>query len=294
MPRLARIKGDGEVFYHLCNKIAGKKNEFPLSEDKKASRKFVDFIHFYGEAYQCEIVSFVVMGNHYHLIVQFEEFQELTEKQLYKIAQKFYPNTHEFTKEWDEAQWERFNNRIYDVSEFMRNVQMGFSKWYNKTYQRKGRLWAERFKSVILTDEKSILNCMQYIELNPVRAGIIKSNRPEDYEYSSLYMRDIKLDYWLKDLTVLMEESDHKSALQKYKAMVYYRGGVRSKEGQKEIPESVIEQVERENFESKRVFMKKLRFYSDGLIIGTEELISEWLGKLRDKVVFKRRINLIT
>ena len=44
---------------------------------------------------------------------------------------------------------------------------------------KKGYFWSERFKSVIVENGGTLINCLAYIELNPVRAGLVK--RPEDY-----------------------------------------------------------------------------------------------------------------
>ncbi len=50
----------------------------------------------------------------------------------------------------------------------MGNVQSAFARWYNKTYQRRGRFWADRFKSVYLETTQAVQDCLLYVELNPV------------------------------------------------------------------------------------------------------------------------------
>jgi hypothetical protein len=44
--------------------------------------------------------------------------------------------------------------------------------------------WSDRFKSVIVENGETLINCLAYIDLNPVRAGIVE--KPEDYRWSSL------------------------------------------------------------------------------------------------------------
>lgn len=55
--------------------------------------------------------------------------------------------------------------------------------YINKTYQRSGTLWEGRHKGNIIEAEHYFLNCMKYIELNPVRANMVQS--VEDYPWSS-------------------------------------------------------------------------------------------------------------
>jgi putative transposase len=59
-----------------------------------------------------------------------------------------------------DEQWERFRQRLFDVSELMRNIQSAFARWYNRTYDWRGRLWADRFKSVYLEKGNAVLDCM--------------------------------------------------------------------------------------------------------------------------------------
>ena len=49
----------------------------------------------------------------------------------------------------------------------------------NKRHNRRGFFWGDRFKSVIVENGDTLINCLAYIDLNPVRAGMVK--RPEDY-----------------------------------------------------------------------------------------------------------------
>ncbi|MCK9432592.1 MAG: transposase [Candidatus Omnitrophica bacterium] len=70
-----------------------------------------------------------------------------------------------------------------DLAKFMKQLNLRYSHYYKKLYGYVGRLWQERFKSNIILDDSYLLQCGKYIELNPVRAGIVK--RPEDYLFSS-------------------------------------------------------------------------------------------------------------
>ena len=66
----------------------------------------------------------------------------------------------------------------------MFQVIWAFSWYYNQRHNRRGILWGERFKSVIVENGETLINCLEYINLNPLRARIV--GRPEDYRWNSL------------------------------------------------------------------------------------------------------------
>ena len=72
--------------------------------------------------------------------------------------------------------------RMGDVSEFMKAVKQRFSVWFNRSHNRFGTLWADRFKSVLVEGAGNPLQTMAaYIDLNPVRAGLAED--PKDYRF---------------------------------------------------------------------------------------------------------------
>ncbi len=60
-----------------------------------------------------------------------------------------------------------------DVSLLFQNIGRHFVPYINKAYQRSGSLWEGRHKGNILESEVYFLTCMRYIEMNPVRAGMV-------------------------------------------------------------------------------------------------------------------------
>ncbi|MCP4633760.1 MAG: hypothetical protein GY855_12605 [candidate division Zixibacteria bacterium] len=74
---------------------------------------------------------------------------------------------------------EFYRKKWADLSEFVKDVKVTFSRFYNRRHNRIGTLWADRFKSLIVQDGSTLINCLSYIDLNPVRAGIVE--RPEEY-----------------------------------------------------------------------------------------------------------------
>ncbi|WP_279222718.1 transposase [Stutzerimonas kunmingensis] len=69
------------------------------------------------------------------------------------------------------------------LSRLMQNLNRRYVQQINRRFGRTGHLWAGRFKASIVSHERYLLSCMRYIELNPVRAGMVP--HPEAYPWSS-------------------------------------------------------------------------------------------------------------
>lgn len=65
----------------------------------------------------------------------------------------------------------------------MKLLGQRYAQYINRKYKRSGTLWEGRFRSCIIQKEEYLFACQQYIEMNPVRAGIV--NRPDAYRWSS-------------------------------------------------------------------------------------------------------------
>ncbi len=69
------------------------------------------------------------------------------------------------------------------LSNVMKVVGSRYAQYFNKKYQRTGTLWEGRHKSSLVQSERYLLTCMRYIELNPLRASMVK--KPGEYRWSS-------------------------------------------------------------------------------------------------------------
>ena len=72
---------------------------------------------------------------------------------------------------------------LTSLSTVMQMVGRSYVRSYNDRYDRTGALWEGRFKAIPIDSERYLFTCMAYIELNPVRAGIVAV--PADYPWSS-------------------------------------------------------------------------------------------------------------
>ena len=71
------------------------------------------------------------------------------------------------------------------ISRALQAVGRRYVQWFNTAYARTGTLWEGRYRASVIDSERYLLTCMRYIELNPVRAGIVAN--PADYVWSSYH-----------------------------------------------------------------------------------------------------------
>jgi hypothetical protein len=171
--------------------------------------------------------------------------------------------------------------KLSSLSEFVREIKVGFARFYNKRHNRRGYFWGDRFKSVIVEKGETLINCLAYIDLNPLRAGLVK--RPEEYRWNSLGYhvqtgnKDnfLSLDLGLKEFGVL----DPKERLNGYRRYVYEAGAINrpDKMQAKVISDKILEKERKREFELSRSdrFRSRTRYFTDSGIIGSKEFVSE-------------------
>lgn len=74
-------------------------------------------------------------------------------------------------------------NKASDFSTFMKKVELAYFHHYRQEYGWVGHFWQGRYKSQAVGKDAYFIQCGKYIELNPVRKGIV--DKPEDYRHSS-------------------------------------------------------------------------------------------------------------
>lgn len=78
---------------------------------------------------------------------------------------------------------EKFTCRMWDLGRFMQSLKQCFTHWYNSRHGRRGTMWEARYKSVLVEDGHAARMMAAYIDLNPIRAAMVK--KPEDYRWCS-------------------------------------------------------------------------------------------------------------
>lgn len=152
-------------FYHIYSRAAGHKGAYPLSEPEN-QKKMLELIQYYATSYQCKVHGFCIMGDHYHLVVKFLKSKKLSRNFLKEKASEFDPRHHLQIDSWTKEQWHLFEKRLFNISEYMRSLNRGFTVWYNLKNNLRGSFWAARFKSTVLKNDQALLECMLYVKLN--------------------------------------------------------------------------------------------------------------------------------
>ena len=141
MARLPRLAVAGQP-HHLIQRGT---NRQPIFRDTADFERMLQLFSDHSRANQVAIHAYVLMGNHFHLLVT--------------------------------------PGQGTGLSTMMQGVGRAYVRYFNDRYQRSGTLWEGRFKGTVIDSERYLFVCMAYIELNPVRAGI--ATAPGDYLWSS-------------------------------------------------------------------------------------------------------------
>jgi putative transposase len=287
MPRTTRlIINDETAVYHVMSRTA--LDGFPLGDIEKDF--MMDLIRRYSELYLVEILGLCLMGNHFHILVRMFPEHKFTDEDIQKRYENFYGDERVFAAGWIPS----LREKLYSLSEFVREIKVGFTRYYNNRHHRRGYFWGDRFKSVIVENGETLINCLAYIDLNPLRAGLVE--RPEEYRWNSLGYHSqtgnkdnfLSLDFGLKEFGV----ADAKERLRGYRRYVYEAGSLdRPDRNQtKVIDNDIVEKERQKNYEISRAdrFRYRTRYFTDSGIIGTKEFVSENYQRFKSVFMSKR------
>jgi REP element-mobilizing transposase RayT len=250
-------------------------------------------IQYFVQIFYCQLVAFEIMGNHYHFIVFMEAFRELSRTELIEKAKQLYGKRFEInTCCWDDSDWEWLNRKLFDVSCLMQHINGRFGAWFNRRNNRRGPLWYDRFKNPELLDLEAVQECLLYIELNALRAGLVK--RPEQWKAGSARLRWKQKDHNLMPLSRIFVGVDPKEVYSFYRSRLYCRGAVPTKGNQAQISPEILEREARSGFERTGLYQDRLRFFTDGLAVGCKEKVGELLEVFRSRKDYQRRRNPVS
>ncbi|MGB5216744.1 MAG: transposase [Smithella sp.] len=132
-----------EFVYHVLTRGNNKQAIF---KDKEDFFKYIEIIKKYKERYIFKLYHYVLMTNHVHLVIE---------------------PSHE-------------GGELYQI---MKGINLSYAQHFKNKYKYTGHFWQDRFKSIIVSKDEYLLACGSYVELNPVRARMVKE--PKEYRWSS-------------------------------------------------------------------------------------------------------------
>ncbi len=284
----------------------------------------------------CRAISYCLMDNHFHILLEVPPMADsgLSEQELLRRLSAIYSEAFVagVAKELADARTavyaeelgleealaaihKRFTYRMQDLGEFMKGLLQRFTQWFNRAHSRTGRLWEDRFKSVIVEDGLAAKTIAAYIDLNPVRAGMVKD--PADYRWSSYgeaigggskgngktaragLVRALRAhqgigadaDLWANGISREYRKLLMAGAVGRSSESVGRDGKMVTKPSRKGISK---EEAERQREKDGEVSFGKLlrcrvRYFTDGAVIGSRNFVDEVFAKSRDRFGTKRK-----
>ena len=236
----------------------------------------LDLIQRYAALYLVEILGFCLMGNHFHILVQVFPEKKFTDEEILKLYIDFYGDERIYA----DGLIPSLRGKLSSLSEFMLEIKVGFARFYNQRHNRRGYFWGDRFKSVIVENGETLINCLAYIDLNPLRAGLVE--RPEQYRWNSLgyhiqtdnQENFLSTDFGLNEVNV----KSKKERIKRYRRYVYEAGSSNQPEkgNVKVIEDKVLEKERKKDFELSQSdrFRYRTRYFTDSGIIGSKEFVN--------------------
>jgi REP element-mobilizing transposase RayT len=259
--------------------------------EKEVLRKMIWQVAAFSGA---KILTYCVMSNHFHVLLLVPEQGELSDQELLRRYKILYPKPTKFqtaTAKALEIQLEaggeeaeeirrRLRARMGDVSDFMKTVKQRFSVWFNRNHGRYGTLWADRFKSVLVEGHGNPLQTIAaYIDLNPVRAGIVED--PKDYRFCGYSEAVAGQSLAAEGLVRIW--ADHigaqktpRSALQAHRSLIFGKGGNPFEVNGCVMDRHIVSQVIEEQdgvLPRAAVLRCRVRYFTEGAILGSAEYV---------------------
>ncbi|MGL5020083.1 MAG: transposase [Luteolibacter sp.] len=327
-----RMAAGKPVLYHVHSRVVDRR--FVLGKEEK--EKFRTLMRMQENFTGCRTLSYCLMDNHFHLLLEVPPMADggISDEELLKRLSAIYgeaivagvakeladARSAVYTNasgmdEAVEAIHKRFTYRMQDLGEFMKGLLQRFTQWFNRAHTRSGTLWEDRFKSVIVEDGGAARTISAYIDLNPVRAGMVKD--PAEHRWSSYgeavgggnrgngkKAREGLVRAYFCDQGVGYEGEKWQEVSRLYRRLMGLALG--KKPGRAEVQHAAMglsqttkntaEFLEGEDNETvlKDLAMAKMlrcriRYFTDGAVIGSKEFVNEAFASARDRFGPKRR-----
>ena len=292
-----KISGGG-CYYHLMNRAAGVKDNYPFGDvERETGMKTVCRLKDY---YLLEFISMCWMGNHFHIVLYVPENDELPD--YVQIAARHNAYYKSDKTKWIEADDEKACSRIAekmrDISDFMKILQQTHTHYMNKRLNRRGRFWADRFKSTIVEGKDSLMTAIKYVELNPVRAKL--TDDPADYRhctwgwfngsgkhmFGSSFFKHIRKAFTNHNTENWTEER----LINEFRGEITRTITYEKSKNTEKIESAVAKARKGETMPVQ--FLRRMRHISDGGIIGSKNFVLETASHFRDrKDVLKKKFS---
>lgn len=304
------------AIYHVMSRVVDR--QFVLGDEEK--EEFVRMMRQYEAFCGVKVLTYCVMSNHFHILLEvppkasFEARDCGDEEFLARLEKMYSPafvqdvveeirriRTGDYAWESEEQMEaavakvkERFSYRFNDLGEFMKALKQRFTQWFNRRHGRKGTLWEERYKSVIVESGLACRTMAAYIDLNPVRAKMVDD--ASQYRWCGYAEAEAGKRVARAGLQQVMDEREAcvrgrgvaaKEALVMYRRLMigdtFQKGlnGRRTEEAEAAMAAADLEWNEKLNC--------RVRYFTDGAVIGSKAFVNEAFGQMRERFGEKRK-----
>jgi hypothetical protein len=294
-PRIKAPKGENGL-YHCIDRIVG--GDYLLGDVEK--EMFVRIMWNVAAFLSVKILDYCVLDTHGHKLVFTPGRVELSDEELLARLRAYYGEKSPEARSFAQAMRYRgshyeelragYMRRMGDISEFEKSHKQKFTTWYNQRHERSGTLWMGRFESLFSEDVKTVRQALAtYIDLNPVRAGMVKD--PKDYRfcgYGAALAGDRRCQ---RGIMRIMEVDDWKEAAAQYRLYMIQEGhkeraGKRGRINRELLLATLEEKGELPRHE---LFQLRIRYFTRGLVLGTEAFVERVFERHRHHFGRKRR-----
>ena len=227
-PRKKLISLESTPYYHVMGRCV--RRGYLCGEDATTGKNYehrrqwiVNRLALLSEVFAIDVLAYAVMQNHYHVVIRVNSKagRSLSNTEVMDRWSKLYGlpivlsqfKAGSLPKD-DVPRAQQLidirRRRLLDISWFMKSLNEYIARLANAEDVCTGAFWEGRFKSQALLDEKALLTCMSYVDLNPIRAKIAET--PEESEYTSIQLRcNAKIKAKVR-LALFKDETDHEDS----------------------------------------------------------------------------------
>ncbi|MBK9989659.1 MAG: transposase [Verrucomicrobia bacterium] len=295
--RLARIKIQpeiGEAVYHCMTRVVNGERVIDDVAREVLRKQLWAVADFCG----VQILTHAIMSNHFHVLLKVPVKTAPPDAELLRRYQLLHPKPTKYQTErldvikaqlatgGHEAETWRARQLALmgDVSAFMKLVKQRFATWFNKSHNRYGALFAERFKSVLIEPQtRAIQTIALYIDLNCVRAGLVQD--PKDYRFCG-YGEAVAGNKTARaglcaihgpSTTWADAHAAHREAL--------FGTGTTTKQNAQAIAPAAFEKVlkQKGRLPLATVLRCRVRYFTDGAVLGSQAFVETHLAAYRER-----------
>lgn len=245
-----------------------------------------------------EVVTYTILSNHFHVLVRVPQKEPVSDDELVRRYRVLYPRPTRYqtarlevviaqlkTNGPEGQAWRKRQLALMgDLSPFMKLVKQRFSIWFNKSHERFGTLWAERFKSVLVEHHGRALEAMAaYIDLNGVRAGLCTD--PKENRFCGYAEAVGGNERARQGIMRVVGKSGWESAQASYRQMLFAKGAC-CEDGEGRISVEQFQEVMKAGgkLPLATALRCRVRYFNDGAVLGSRAFVEAHLEVYRKKM----------